>query len=1188
MYLKRIELQGFKSFADKTVIEVHQGVTAIVGPNGSGKSNISDAVRWVMGEQSAKTLRGGKMEDVIFAGTQKRKPLGYAEVSLVLDNSTHFLPCDYNEVEITRRVFRSGESEYMINRTACRLKDINELLMDTGLGRDGYSIVGQGKIAEIVSSKGEDRRQIFEEAAGISKYRYRKNEAERKLNHTEDNLVRVRDILGELTERVEPLRKQSEKAIKYLDLREELKGIEVSALLEITDLKRAESVKTGELYENAVREFEEAKTQLEEYNEKSDKLYNEIRETDSELDAKREHLAKLEADSTTINNEKAIIKNNIENHKVNIVRIETELAGWSQKEEETKNQITLLEEQKTQANECFLKMADELETLEEEDRLIGEEVSRRVKALEAAREEVLNLRSKKSEAQSRLDSIDLITQNIETRRFSIEVDIAAASDDINRLTSKCSELSEKEKKAQVEFDKLSDEVFDANQSYHNANRKSGELKTKYNEMSTKLGEKQGRRKMLEEMERGLEGYARSVRDLLRARDEGKYTGSLIGVLSKLITVDKKYTTAVETALGNAMQNIVVNDEEDAKEAIEFLKKNHMGRVTFLPISSQEGRRLDNEERVMHNDGAISVASDVVECDRSIKNIVEALLGRTVIMENMDSAVKLARATHYKFKIVTLAGELLQPGGSITGGSVNRAQALLGRKDEIERLSAECEKLTRETEKLEDEIDDCLELAEESRRKEAQLREKLSESENKLMKVKAEADMKQSLLEMAHERFEKLSNEKTQISTQQTDTVETKKKLREILEGSDDLIEKAEAIVKAKQDAVREETLKREAHSGKVIDKKMEINSAQKDVELAQQRIDDAKRSIINSQSDYKAKLDEKASQQNMISSLEKQIEDNLMRQNQCAIAIESIREEIKTHLSGRSGSDSELEKLRGGIKQLNERILVLQGEVVRIETKKNKIEEDLENAANRLWDNYELTYNTALEFKKDIGSLAEAQKTISQLKNSIRALGNINVDAIEEYKEVKGRYEFLSTQVADMEKAKADLEKLINEMMAVMREQFAKKFEIINELFGKSFVELFGGGKAEVKLLNPLDTLESPIEIEVQPPGKKLQSITLLSGGEHALTAIALLFALLQVSPAPFLVLDEIEAALDDENVYRFADYIRSRGDNTQFVVITHRRGTMEAADILYGVTMQERGVSRLLSMKLEDVAFEE
>jgi len=1188
MYLKRIELQGFKSFADKTVIEVHQGVTAIVGPNGSGKSNISDAVRWVMGEQSAKTLRGGKMEDVIFAGTQKRKPLGYAEVSLVLDNSTRFLPCDYNEVEITRRVFRSGESEYMINRTACRLKDINELLMDTGLGRDGYSIVGQGKIAEIVSSKGDERRQIFEEAAGISKYRYRKNEAERKLSHTEDNLVRVRDILNELTERVEPLRRQSEKAMKYLDLREELKGIEVSALLEITDAKRDESVKTGKLYENAVREFEEAKTQLDEYNEKSDLLYAQIRESDSEIDIEREKLARLENDSTAIENERAIIKNNIENHKVNIVRIETELAGWSQREEDARGQITQLEQQKSNENARFLKLTDELAELEEEDRLIGEEVSRRVKALDAAREEVLNLRSKKSEAQSRLDSIDLITQNIETRRFSIEVDIAAASDDINRLTSKCSELTQKAEKAQTEFEKLSDEVFEANKSYHDANRMGGELKTKYNEMSTKLGEKQGRRKMLEEMEKGLEGYARSVRDLLRAKEEGRFDGKLIGVLSKLINVDKKYTTAIETALGNAMQNIVVDTEDDAKYAIEFLKKNHMGRVTFLPVSSQEGRRLENEQRVMQNDGAVSVASDVVECDGSISNVIEALLGRTVIMEDMDCAVKLARATHYKFKIVTLAGELLQPGGSITGGSVNKTQALLGRKDEIERLNIECDKLTEETEKLEDEIDELAETAEKCRRKEAQLREKLSESENKLMKVKAESDMKQSLLQMAHERFEKLSDEKTQIATQQTDTVETKNKLREVLEGSDALIEKAEGIVRTKQEAVREQTIKREQHSARVIDKKMEINGAQKDVEMVQQRIDDAKNSIINSQSDYRARLDEKKQQQDMITALEGEIENNLMRQNQCAVAIESMREEIKARLSGRSGNDSELEKLREGIKQLNERILALQGEVVRIENRKNKIEEDLESAANRLWDNYELTYNTALEFKKDIGSLSEAQKIISQLKNSIRALGNINVDAIEEYKEVKGRYEFLSTQVEDMEKAKADLEKLINEMMGVMREQFAQKFEVINKLFGKSFVELFGGGKAEVKLLNPLDTLESPIEIEVQPPGKKLQSITLLSGGEHALTAIALLFALLQVSPAPFLVLDEIEAALDDENVYRFADYIRSQGDNTQFVVITHRRGTMEAADILYGVTMQERGVSRLLSMKLEDVAFEE
>ena len=560
-------------------------------------------------------------------------------------------------------------------------------------------------------------------------------------------------------------------------------------------------------------------------------------------------------------------------------------------------------------------------------------------------------------------------------------------------------------------------MFEVNKNYHDSNRKSGELKTKYNELSTKLGEKQGRRKMLEEMERGMEGYARSVRDLLQAKDNGEYSGKLIGVLSKLITVDKKYTTAIETALGNTMQNIVVNDENDAKRAIEFLKSRHMGRVTFLPISSQEGRRLDNEARVMQNEGAVAVASDVVSCDSEIKNVIEALLGRTVIMEDMDTAVKLAKATHYKFKIVTLSGELLQPGGSITGGSVNKAQALLGRKDEIERLSIECEKLIKETEKLEDEIDDLYEFAEKCRKNESQLREKLSESENKLMKVKAEADMKESLLKMAQERLEKLAEEKKQISTQQTDTVETKKKLREILEGSDGLIEKAEAIVKAKQDAVREETIKREEHSSRVIDKKMEINSAQKDVELAQERIDAAKNSIINSQSDYRAKQDEKRQEEERISALEKQIEDNVMHHNQCLAAIESMREEIKARLSGRSGNDSELEKLRENIKELNERILTLQGEVVRIENKKNKIEEDLESAANRLWDSYELTYNSALEFKKDIGSLPEAQKQISQLKNSIKALGNINIDAIEEYKEVKERYEFLSTQVADMEKA---------------------------------------------------------------------------------------------------------------------------------------------------------------------------
>ena len=1188
MYLKRIELQGFKSFADKTVIEVHQGITAIVGPNGSGKSNISDAIRWVMGEQSAKTLRGGKMEDVIFAGTQKRKPLGYAEVSLILDNSTHFLPSEYNEVEITRRVFRSGESEYMINRNPCRLKDINEMFMDTGLGRDGYSIVGQGKIAEIVSSKGDERRQIFEEAAGISKYRYRKNEAERKLEHTEENLVRVRDILGELEERVEPLRKQSEKAIKYLDLREELKGIEISALLEITDAKREDSKKTQEIFNIAKSEFEDAKSRLESYNSKSDILYNAIKETDSEIEIQRNRLTELEANAASIENEKALIKNNIENHKANIFRIDAEISGWSKKDEDLKESQLQTEKEKVSLQSKFSALADELKTLEEEDAVLGQKVQDKVNSLDMAREELLNIQRKKSEAQSRIESIELITQNIETRRFSIEVDIAAANDDIVRLSSKCDELEKKSVEALDEVQRAEDAVFEENRKYHSFNQKIAELKNTYNEMTKTLGERQGRLKMLEEMEKGLEGYARSVRDLLKAHADGKYTGDIIGVLSKLITVEKKFVTAIETALGNAMQNIVVESEEDAKEAIEYLKKNHLGRVTFLPISSQEGRRLDNENRVMKNIGAVSIASDVVECRDEIKNIIEALLGRTVIMDNMDNAIALARATHYKFKIVTLSGELLQPGGSVTGGSINKAQALLGRKDEIENLKEECDRLLCETEKLEDDIDDFSENAEKSRNAEAKLREELSDKENKAQKLKAEYDVKQSLLDVARKRFEKLQIEKTQISTQQTETDLSKTKLREVLEGSDTLISNAEETVRIKQLAVRKATSEREKHSIRIIDKKMEINSAQKDLELADMRIADILRSIQHSTEDLNERIENKKGEEQLIKELEHQIENSDMRAKQCLAAIDSLKEEIRAHMSGRSGSDTELEELRSKIKELNERILTMQSEVMRIEAKKNKIEDDLEQAAKRLWDDYELTYNTALELKKDIGSLPEAQKQIAKLKGDIRALGNINVDSIEEYKEVKGRYEFLSGQVNDMEKAKSDLEKLIDEMMTVMRAQFAEKFEVINQLFMKSFVDLFGGGKAEVKLLNPIDTLESPIEIEVQPPGKKLQSITLLSGGEHALTAIALLFALLQVSPAPFLVLDEIEAALDDENVYRFGDYIRNYGNNTQFVVITHRRGTMEAADVLYGVTMQEKGVSRLLTMKLEDVEFEE
>ena len=1185
MYLKRIVLQGFKSFADKTVIDVHSGITAIVGPNGSGKSNISDAVRWVMGEQSAKTLRGGKMEDVIFSGTQKRKPLGFAEVSLVLDNTSHFLPCEYDEVEVTRRVFRSGESEYMINRSPCRLKDINEMFMDTGLGRDGYSIVGQGKIAEIVSSKGDERRQIFEEAAGISKYRYRKNEAERKLMHTEENLVRVKDILEELKDRVEPLRRQSEKARKYLDLREELKGIEISALLEITDAKRIEAEKTAQIYEAAVSEFESAKCRLEENNTKSEKLYAEIRKNDSEIEAERQRLIEIKNDSLSIENEKALINNNIENHKENIIRIEAELDGWSKHEDELGKEKEKAETEKARMRVRMSELESEIEALNAEDNALGEELAQKNRLLENAREEALSLRQKKAEAQSRIDSIELLTQSIEARRFSVEVDITAASDDISRFKRELEETEEKCNSAAKETENTGELLFRAQQEFHKNTKRISDLKNEYNRVTSSLSEKQGQRKMLVEMERGMEGYARGVRELLKAHSEGIYRGRITGVLSSLISTDKKYITAIETALGNTMQNIVVEKEEDAKEAIEYLKEKRLGRATFLPISSQEGRRLDNEERVLANPGVVAIASDVVNSGGKIKNVIEALLGRSVITDNIDNAISLARQTHYKFKIVTLSGELLQPGGSVTGGSVNKTQALLGRKEEIGKLSDECEKLARQAEKIDDEIDQLVEKSEQFRRKEEKLHEKMSECETTEAKLRAELSHKQSLLAMAKERLEKFVKEKDEISNQQTGTEETKTKLNEILSGSDELIKKADETVKSKQELVREIIFKREELSVKTVDKKMEINSVEKDIEIAQEKISGIIQSILNSQADFENRKAQLEVQQSLIKTLRENLESSEVRRKQLEENERLVQNTINRFIDGKSGSDNELSRLREEIKSLNETILTLQSEVMRVEAKKNRIDEELENAANRLWEDYELTYNSALALKKDIGSISEAKKHISDLKASIKALGNINVDAIEEYRDVKERYDFMSTQVNDMEKAKSDLEKLISEMMGIMREQFAEKFDIINRNFGKSFVDLFGGGKAEVSMVNPIDTLESPIEIIVQPPGKKLQNISLLSGGEHALTAIALLFALLQVSPAPFLVLDEIEAALDDENVYKFGDYLRNYGNNTQFVVITHRRGTMESADVLYGVTMQERGVSRLLSMRLDEIA---
>ncbi|MBQ8002916.1 MAG: chromosome segregation protein SMC, partial [Clostridia bacterium] len=1167
MYLKRVELQGFKSFADKTVIEVGSGVTGIVGPNGSGKSNISDALRWVMGEMSAKSLRSGNMQDVIFNGTQKRKQLSFAEVTLILDNESHFFQSEFNEIAVTRRVFRSGESEYLINGAQVRLKDIHELFMDTGLGREGYSVVGQGRIDELLSAKAENRRQVFEEAAGISKYRHRKDEAERKLEKTEENLVRVRDVLNELEGRVGPLQRQSEKAKKYLDLREELKGIEVSASVDIIDKNREEMKKYEDLLKIANDDLEREKKLLEDAEKESDSLYALLRENDEKTSALRGELDEAKSEHSNHANNIKLLGNNIDNFNANILTIDAEINANNALAAEAEKSIAGMENEAEEHKKRLGVLTEELAKMESEGATVTEDMAQKGVEVEKVRSTIRELERELSDADSKTASLSVLKESIETRQFSLEVDLTVARDNERRLCEDADRLDKDMAKAQKERSEAESVFVSSRKKAEEITSAVNEKKAEFNTLSASLGEKQGRLRMLEEMERALEGYQRSVKDLINAHKQGRYMGRITGIFSKLIVVPREYSTAIEVALGGAMQNVVVPDEQDAKEAVNYLKEHKLGRVTFLPLSSQEKRRLEGEKRILSERGVIGIAADLVERESYLDNTVESLLGRVVVTDNQDNAIRLAKSNKYKFKIVTLSGEVFQVGGSITGGSMNRASSVLGREEEIENLKKEVKKLDSLCEKAEDAIEDMMDSAHTLQQQMEEARETLSEKDIALSRLVAEKNAVNTRLEEEKSRLEKLNSEKDEIAYKIANNETLKTEYIAQKANAEKALSEAEAELSEKQKALSEAMRCKDESSSRLFEKKMEVTSAQKDIELVGERVNLTKIRIENLLAENKAKEASKEAIgrniercKNEIALCEKDMEEALKKVNDieaCLIA----------QAQGKSGTDERVGILRDEIKRLNDTIYSLQNEAVRLEGDKSKIDYKIETAVNRLWDEYELTYSEAKSCYVPGLSIPEAQKRIASLRGAIKALGNVNVDAIEEYREVKERFEFLSNQVKDMEEGKASLEKLIREITVVMKDIFAEKFVVINRYFGEIFQELFGGGKASVSLIDKDNILESGIEIEVQPPGKKLQSIAPLSGGEKALTAIALLFALMKVSPSPFVVLDEIEAALDDINVYRFANYMRNRTDTTQFIVITHRRGTMESADVLYGVT---------------------
>ena len=1183
MYLKRLEMYGFKSFADKTVLEFMPGITTVIGPNGSGKSNISDCIRWILGEQSMKSLRGAKSEDIIFAGTQNRKSLGFAEGSIVIDNSDGKLPIEYNEVIVTRKIYRSGESGYFINKTPCRLKDILELFMDTGIGKDGYSIIGQGKIDEILSNKSEDRRKIFEEAAGIVKYRSRKEESEKKLEQTKVNLLRINDIVSEIESNIGPLKNQSEKARKFLDLREELKGIEVGLFLyNIEDYKN----KIKELKEN-IDIFETQKIKEE---EKNNNLQFEKEELKKKIDELLEQIEKTqnlgfesEKRKEQFNSEIGIANERIANNQENDVRYEKEI-----EELEIKNK-ELEEEKQNKIN----KKTNLLNNKEKFDKELKEKEAELEKYSKTLSEKELEIESKKHIVESNVDKkYDLVGiintekanyENLEKREKTLKSEKQDTISELDKVRTEKDDISKGFYEIQKSRNEILGKIAEINDKKEESSIKIKEFEFDINNLQSEYRMKESRYKFLVETEKEKEGYARSVKSLLEGIEKSPALKKGVnGVLANLISVNEKYETAIEMALGASIQNVVTDTEEEAKKLVNYLRENKLGRASFLPITSVKGNKLAKLDKSGIN-GVIGIASDLVEMNSKYDGILQNLLGRTVIVENIDSAVALAKKNNYSFKIVTLEGDVINPSGAISGGSVQKKTvSLLGRGKEIKSLEKELKNIQAKIEKLQKEesdykesISEILKTFDEEQKKLQEIEITYATENQKHENIKLEILKQEAKLDKIKRDLEGLENEKTECLEKQKLSEEQMNSIEEENNSLNLIIEEFTNTNKDNQKYIDDLNFD-------ITNLKISVSSfdeSETSIDEMVERINtDIQNNInsINNKKNLRAQIVETNNElQEKILDIKKQISELEKDVSDSSEKVENLKKD-------RTFKNEKMIKIESEIEEQSSKIEDIKNQLSKLDVKNSKIELELNQVVNKMWEEYELTPNNTGEIKK-VENPTEVQRKVNELRAQIKDLGSVNIDSINEYKEIKERYDFMSEQRLDLEEASNKLKKVINEMTNTMKEQFSVQFKVINKNFGEVFKELFGGGKAELILGDENNILECGIEIAVQPPGKKLQNMMLLSGGEKAFTAIALLFAILKINPAPFCVLDEIEAALDDVNVYRFAEYLKKFVSTTQFLVITHRKGTMEAADTVYGITMEEKGISKLLSMKLED-----
>ena len=1182
MLLKSLEIHGFKSFPDKTVLTFGRGMTAVVGPNGSGKSNISDAIRWVLGEQSTKSLRGSKMEDVIFNGTAQRRPVGFAEVSLTIDNQSRRLDFDADDVKVTRRYYRSGDSEYLINGATVRLRDVQMLFMDTGLGRDGYSIVGQGRIGDIVASKSEDRREIFEEAAGISKYRYRKNEAERRLKSAEENLLRLKDILQELEDRVGPLAQQAEKAKKFLAYAGEKKELEIGLWLHTMVDSRQVLRDLNAKLELARTQYDEAGEAMDGFEAEMEAIAGQAAQLAVQMDEIRRAAGQLEEEAARCDGDAAVLQNDAFHNTETIARIREDIRREEEGDAHIEEEIARREGEIGEKQAAIaaaeseqLALSGEMENLSRSsDAYSGkiDELSRKASALAM---QLSDIRVRSVTSESSLSEITIrlsqLTAGVALR--SKQSDAARAElDDCRQALDAC----------QARVEELQNAAKGYEMRCQSRRAKLDAAKQNADKLGLDAEEKVRRVRLLEELERNLEGFAHSVKAVVRQAQRGALRG-ILGPVTRLLEADAAYAMAVETALGAAAQNLVCEKEDDAKRAIAWLKETGGGRATFLPLTAVKGRLLE-EKGLEAEPGFVGLAASLVRYEPQYEGIARSLLGRTAVAEDLDYAVAIARKYGYRFRVVTLDGQVVNAGGSMTGGSTAKGTGLLSRRAEIEALQKEAAALGEKARQAREQFK---QLQQETAAAEAELsgtRGELATAQEDRIRFEGELRRLTEQAEANDRAVEEFTREIDELGRRAEECRRAGEQAAAEAAETEAKKAQAQAELEAASGGRRELTEAREALSAKIADIKLAVVAYNKEIEALHTAIADL-RARREDAAGHKALLEGQiASLEEKNADIERQIEEKKQRAAALREQAAGSQTEIEKLAARRSEGEARQTALRQKSREKAEERELAGREAARLEEKCGAVQREVDDVIRRLYEEYELTRTEAEAMAAPIGDPAAANRRLTELKNKIRGLGSVNVDAIEEYKEVSERYEFMSAQVKDVEVSRDELLKLIGDLTVQMREIFIERFKQINYNYGIVFSELFGGGKAELKLSDPEDILHSGIEMHVQPPGKVILNLDVLSGGEKALAAIALLFAILKVTPSPFCVLDEIEAALDDVNVDRYAAYLRRMCDNTQFIAITHRRGTMEEADVLYGVTMQEQGVSKLLELRASEV----